>query len=361
VFGWAIEWVVFLVELAFAAAYYYTWNRIPDRLHLRLGYLYAGISFLTLAIINGILTFMLTPSEAWLGVAGSGQEATVFFQAFFNPTYWPSLALRTLVCFSMAGIFALVVFSRLDGDKDGAVKKQMIQWSAMWLLPSFFLMPFFQIWYLWLVPESQRELLSLGISTIGMGVFTQVTRMSLITLMTSATIVIVVYLLAYRNAKDFRFGTAMVIVFLAFLATGATEGVRETLRKPYVITEFMYSNGTRKNQVAGFNAQGYLTGSPWAPDKVAAMAQTNPAYAENPIGYRMFLGQCMACHTVDGYRSMRALLQGRNEESIGNILKMLHEPSSDSPYAEFMPPLVGNAEEIAALRSYLHSLVKDSE
>ena len=58
---------------------------------------------MTLVIINGILAFMLTPGKAWLEVAGTGQEASRFFQAFFNPTYWPSLALRTLVCLSLAG------------------------------------------------------------------------------------------------------------------------------------------------------------------------------------------------------------------------------------------------------------------
>ncbi|MCA9413243.1 MAG: cytochrome ubiquinol oxidase subunit I, partial [Candidatus Omnitrophica bacterium] len=94
VFGWAIEWVFFIIELSTAAVYYYTWNRIPERLHLKVGWLYAGASFFTLFIINGILTFMLTPGAAWLEVAGSGQEASRFFQAFFNPTYWPSLFLR---------------------------------------------------------------------------------------------------------------------------------------------------------------------------------------------------------------------------------------------------------------------------
>jgi hypothetical protein len=58
---------------------------------------------------------------------------------------------------------------------------------------------------------------------------------------------------------------------------------------------------------------------------------------------------------------MKTLLRGRNEEAIGNILKMLHEPGSDSPYKGFMPPLVGAPEEIDALRSYLHSLVKGTE
>ena len=107
VFGWAIEWVFFIVELTTAAVYYYTWDRIDPKLHLKVGWLYAGSSFCTLAIINGILTFMLTPGESWLSVAGTGKEASHFWQAFFNPTYWPSLLLRMAVCASLAGIWAL--------------------------------------------------------------------------------------------------------------------------------------------------------------------------------------------------------------------------------------------------------------
>ena len=41
VFGWAIEWVFFMVELTTAAVYYYTWNRIDARLHLTVGWVYA--------------------------------------------------------------------------------------------------------------------------------------------------------------------------------------------------------------------------------------------------------------------------------------------------------------------------------
>src|SRR5208283_3596067 len=72
VFGWAIEWVFFVVELTTAAVYYYTWNRIDPKLHLTVGWVYAGASFCTLVIINGILSFMLTPGDTWLAVAGTG-------------------------------------------------------------------------------------------------------------------------------------------------------------------------------------------------------------------------------------------------------------------------------------------------
>jgi len=37
VFGWAMEWVFFLIELTTIAVYYYTWDRIPEKLHLKVG------------------------------------------------------------------------------------------------------------------------------------------------------------------------------------------------------------------------------------------------------------------------------------------------------------------------------------
>jgi len=388
VFGWAIEWVFFIIELTAAAVYYYTWNRIPDKLHLRVGWVYAAASLLTLVIINGILAFMLTPGQAWLEVAGTGQEASRFFHAFFNPTYWPSLALRTLVCISLAGVWALVTGSLIDGHRQPELKTKVIRWSVMWLLPSFFLMPFCLLAYLAMVPESQRSLLELGISTIGAGTFTQMTRAVLISVMASATILAVAYLVAYRKPRDFRFGYACSILFLALAATGASEHAREMLRKPYVVGEHMYSNAIRKtqiqvdqeriSQVDKFNRDGYLANTIWAtseeleawsasdgigrstddaaPNSGVAVPDITPNVLAR--GQLMFRGQCLACHTVDGYRSMRGFLQQRDYASVCNMLSMLHEYREDSPYRAFMPPLVGTDAEIEALAVYLHERVK---
>ena len=376
VFGWAIEWTFFFVELSTAAVYYYTWGRIPDRLHLAVGWVYAFFSFLTLAIINGILTFMLTPGQAWLEVAGTGHEATRFWQAFFNPTYWPSLGIRTLVCISLAGVWALVTASRIDGFEHPALKTSFVRWSAKWLIPAFILLPVFFVWFLHMVPFEQRGLIKLGIATIGQGVFTQVTRAALVTMMTSATIALIVYFLAFRNPKDFTFGHAVAVLFLALAATASTEQAREMLRKPYVVVNHIFSNGVRaKTEVARFNQEGYLTHSIWATQEQKAqwakmdealpklggvVTATEPAPVRTPQldrGKLVLRGQCMACHTVDGYRSLRRLLAGRDRESIANILTMLHEYKDDSPYRAYMPPLVGSEGEISALADYLDHLV----
>jgi cytochrome bd-type quinol oxidase subunit 1 len=349
VFGWAIEWVFFLVELSAAAVYYYTWGRISDELHMKVGWLYAVSSLLTLVIINGILTFMLTPGESWQAVAGTGQESSRFWQAFFNPTYWPGLLLRTVVCVSLAGVWALVTASRLGEESSVDLRRSFIRWSSRWLVPSFVAMPFLLAWYLWQVPESQRALLSFGISTIGSGAFTQVTRMALIIVMSSATIAGLVYFLAWRSAEDFGFGHALAILGLALVCTASTEYSREMLRKPYVIGKHMYSNGVRKRDVERFNKEGYLTNTLWVADGMPVNLAK---------GQAMFRGQCMACHTVDAYRPMETLLAGRDRAGIRNLLGILHEAKADSPYRAFMPPLVGTTEEIDALADYLLTIEK---
>lgn len=355
VFGWAIEYVFFIVELTTAAVYYYTWDRIEPKLHLTIGYIYAASSWLTLVIINGILTFMLTPGETWLQVAGSGNEASVFWYAFFNPTYFPSLALRTLICWNLAGIWALVTAARIDGFQYPKLKRDFIAWSAKWLIPAFVLVPACFLWYLSMVPEANKQLLDLGISTIGQGTFTQVTRAALITVMTSATIVALVYFVAVRNSKSFGLGWAISLVLLAFAATGATEQAREMLRKPFVVGQFMYSNGIRRNEVEKYNTEGYLTHSPWLADKTKGFYGDSQSETLKK-GELMFRGQCGACHTEGGYRAMKELLKGRDEKSIENIVMTLHEYAADSPYRKYMPPLVGKDDEIKALVAYLRTL-----
>ena len=203
------------------------------------------------------------------------------------------------------------------------------------------------------------------------------TRATLVTIMSSATIAVIVYFLAFRNPRDFTFGHAIAVLFLALAATASTEQAREMLRKPYVVGRHMYSNGVRKNSdVARFNKEGYLTHSIWATEEERASwaridaqktPEGKPVFAaqlpeadqaiQHARGELILRGQCMACHTTDGYRSLKRLLQERDREAIGNVLQMLHEYKDDSPYRAYMPPLVGTSEEIVALGDYLDHLV----
>jgi cytochrome bd-type quinol oxidase subunit 1 len=365
VFGWAMEWVFFMVELTTVAVYYYTWDRIDPRLHLKVGWVYAGASIATLVIINGILTFMLTPGDTWLGVAGTGHEASVFWNAFFNPTYWPSLFLRCCVCASLAGIWALITSSRIDGDKHLALKTSLVKWSVKWLVPSFVAIPFLMIWYLMMVPESQRALLSLGIDTIGAGTFSVITRIALVIIVTSATVVGVAYYLAYRNPAEFNLSHAMAVLLLALIATGSGEYAREMLRKPYVIGRWMFSNGVRVPYVARINQEGYLAHSMWVwngpvlNDRITSMGITplNDPNLSYTRGEAIFRGECGSCHTLSGYRPLKELLAGRDRTNIGSFITMLQDYRADSPYRRFMPPMVGSKQDVDDLTDFLNAQV----
>jgi cytochrome bd-type quinol oxidase subunit 1/mono/diheme cytochrome c family protein len=404
VFMWAIEYAFFLTEIAAAAVYYYTWGKVSDRMHLAIGWVYAISAWMSLFVINGILTFMLTPGDVWLTVE-QGQEPGALFWAFFNPTYWPSLFLRTVIMLTLAGLWAFVTASRINSRTQGRLKTDVMRWSVKWMIPGFVLLPFLFAWYVARVPEDQLALLGRGISTIGQGTFTQVTRAALVTIMTSATIVAIAYFFAWRHPRDFKLGHALALLALGFAATAATEYAREMLRKPYVVVGHIFSNGVRVREVESFNANGYLARSPWVKpgdrelweqidvlhaqeaEQAAALAQgAGPEAETGPFGLAlaadtdlldanrrrgelMFRGQCMACHTVDGYRSMRRLLAQRDRAAIGNILSMLQiwnppagesepaEAGPDNPYGEYMPPLVGSAPEVRALGDYLATLV----
>ncbi len=65
VWGWAIEWVFFFVEIAAALIYAYHWDTLDRRSHMIVGWIYFVAAWMSLVIINGIITYMLTPGR-WL-------------------------------------------------------------------------------------------------------------------------------------------------------------------------------------------------------------------------------------------------------------------------------------------------------
>ena len=63
--AWVAEWAVFITEVVLLIIYYYTWDIWKDGKaklrHLKLGMVLAFASWLTMAIITGVLAAKLTP------------------------------------------------------------------------------------------------------------------------------------------------------------------------------------------------------------------------------------------------------------------------------------------------------------
>ncbi|MCA0314978.1 MAG: cytochrome c [Candidatus Melainabacteria bacterium] len=343
--AWALEYLFFVAELATAFAYYYTWDKISKEAHLKLAKLYFVFSVFTLVIINGIITFMLTP--------GKWTESHNWLDGFLNPTYWPGLIIRMLIMGAIAGMYALVTSSRI---KDPHFRTYMVRFCAKWLLPIFILGPIVSYFYLKQIPQAAVDTIFTGIQTSGVGNFSVLARALYLSLILSGTIVLFAFFGPYLNPRGFTFRIAILFLICGLSVTGTTEWMRELLRKPFVVYNYMYSNGIRKAEIQEITDTGFLNKGRWA----GALAKTPECKGD--AGELMYRYQCMSCHTLDGYRSMKRMIGDRDKDAVVGFLKMLKEKEADkNPYHGIMPPLAASDEELDKLATYLASLKGESK
>ena len=281
VWGWAIEWTFFLVEIVAALVYYTTWGKISKSAHLFIGWVYFIAAYLSLVVINGIITFMLTPGR-WL-------ETHKFWDGFFNPTYWPSLLLRTGICAMMATAFLLFVARRGNPVQ----RPRLMRYLGLWLVVGAVLAYAGFLWWQAALPDSalallggQAALMTLE-KTLSLGLWA-------LALAFAGGMFLTLLPRAGRNA------VAIVIAVAAFTFFGSYERLREGLRKPFLIHSYLFSNGLLVDDIEGVNDAGLAAVSGWA----AARIEGPPLLYGREI-YRI---QCSSCHTLDGYQAIRPLL-----------------------------------------------------
>lgn len=78
----------------------YGWDGVDRALRLKVGWISFGSDWLSLAVINGILTFMRTPGD-WV-------RTRSFWDGLLSPTCLPSLCLRKAMAGVLTSLYALV-------------------------------------------------------------------------------------------------------------------------------------------------------------------------------------------------------------------------------------------------------------
>jgi mono/diheme cytochrome c family protein len=292
------------------------------------GWIYFGAAWISLFIITGILSFMLTP--------GDWPETQDIKDGYFNPTFLPSVFIRTMGAIGLAGLYALVTASLLKEDD---LRAKLIQYSARWLVPAFALLPIGVLWYFLNVPELARDLV--------MGA----TPLVLVFFLASAGLVAAIFgfafLGSYVQPARFSFIAALFILALGLGVTGTSEWVREAVRKPFIIYDYMYSNSIRVDQAAQVKRDGVLATSKWSP------IQTVTEENELEAGKEVFTLLCSACHTEDGYNALQPIVEDWPESFIRQQIEQL------DLLKPIMPPFLGNQEEGDALAAWLASLGGD--
>jgi hypothetical protein len=219
----------------------------------------------------------------------------------------------------------------------------MLKYSSKWFIPVFLIGPIVGFWFFSQVPQAVITNIFTGIQSSGVGNFSILARAIYLSLILSGTVLIFALVGPYLNPRGFSFGSAVAFLVCGLGVTSMSEWSREMLRKPYVIYNYMYSNGIRKADLETINKDSFAAFSKWEdPDN---------------IGTSMFRQQCMICHTTDGYRSMKKLLGERDLEGIKTFLLMMRETDPEkNSYLNIMPPLVGTDKEVEALADYLVTL-----
>ena len=338
--AWFTEWLVFAAEVVFIMVYYLTWKRLQDRkkLHIGAGAVLSLFSWVTMAIITAILGFMMDP--------GSWMSEESFLSGVFNPIYLPQLAFRTPVAMVAAGWLALFLtffFTRKDLD----LRNRAIRWISMWSLAW---LPFAVggAWWYWkVIPAWMTENLPVALGTQR---FASWYDDLLLTLAVMAGLVLTIALLGIARPRSMpRLG--MLIPFAATLVLlGSFERVREFIRKPYIIGQYMYANGLRVDDYPLFKEEGLLRHATYS--SVREITDANRVEA----GSEVFRLACTRCHTATGVNAVTDRLQvlyGRGPWDPKGIKYYLIGMHTARP---FMPPFPGTDREAGALADYLIDL-----
>ena len=275
---------------------------------------------------------------------GNWLEHHSLLKGFTNPIYLPQLIFRTPVAMMMAGCFALmlgVYFVR----KGNVYKAEIIRFISFWILRWTPVAAIGAFIYYWQIPRFMIGNLPVAIGTQAFqNWYTTLLHVLLIAVIVGFVVGISGIFFPRRLPRHL-----MVIPFItAILFLGTFERLREFIRKPYVIGEYMYANGILVDEYPLYQQTGLLANTPYSP--VKTITTGNKLIA----GEAVFTIACTRCHTTHGINSivtnfekMYGEDQPLNPEAMKAYIRGMHNVRI------YMPPFPGNDAELDALAAYI--------
>ncbi|MEN6450722.1 MAG: cytochrome ubiquinol oxidase subunit I [Thermoguttaceae bacterium] len=349
VFGWATEWVFFVIEIAAAFIFLYYWDRLPQRTHTAIGWIYAAAAWISLVLITGITAFMLN-SGGWATRAG---EHT-FWAAFFNPQFLPQTVARTGGALLLSSLYVYLHASLRT--RNARLQNMVARRSARpALLGAVLITAGGAAWYCFLPASAAATLQSAAVLNV------------LMALIFALTIVVffLIYLGPYRNPGWLSPGFAGALCLFGIAAFSTGEFIREAVRKPFIVHNVVLANQIAPTEVNKLRKSGFLNGGLWTKALIAercpkdvivdgqvdATALLKLPYRDRlALGKTLFYYHCNDCHAAEvGYSAAGLLLQGRPRDKVLALVQHL-----DDNY--FMPPWCGTQEEAQLITDYLMTI-----
>jgi putative heme-binding domain-containing protein len=337
--AWFTEWLVFVTEVCLILAFYMTWPKNPlteGRKNLVVGVALSVFSWITMALIVAILGFMMDP--------GAWEVGMPLLTAIFNPIYLPQLAFRTTLAMVEAGLFAWLFasFTTEPGEFRSSVIRFAAKWITVWALP----LLAGALWYGSVVPQAMAENVGVAIGTQRFADWAP--GLLILTGICTAVIFAAGIVGIVRPEKLPRLALAVPFL-LSLVLMGEFERVREFIRKPYVIADYMYANGLREKDVPLYQRDGLLT--------YATYCSTREIFPQNRLeaGRDVFRLACSRCHTTQGMNGVTTKFTTLLGEKAWDAEKMAAYIRNIHGARPFMPPFPGNEAEASALAEFIIS------
>ena len=350
VFAWGVEWVCFIVEIVSAFVVYYYWDRLPQKIHTTVLWIYAISAWASLVIISAITAFMLDPGN-WI-------VDHDFWIAILNRQALPQIISRTggAMLLSSLYVYLHAAITIKDTSLKALIEKRSTRPA---LLGAVMIAAGGGLWYILLPDSAQAALTAASALNVFMGVLFAAT----------AVVFILLYLGPYRNPGWIYspgFAAALLLFGFAGLATG--EFIREAVRKPYIIYNYVLGNQVlaTQNDFQSLKKDGFLGGGVWT---IAYVEQHYPNVVNEErhvdwdkvrrlppvdrirLGGAIFQHHCNDCHALkQGYSAVGPLVQGWSRPMILDLVRNLDK------HRFTMPPWCGRDEEADLLADYIISI-----
>jgi len=343
--AWFTEWIVFVTEVILIMVYFLTWKNSNTSLkaklrHIKFGWYLSIFSWIMMAIIVAILGFMMDP--------GNWQTNPSLLNGILNPMYLPQLLFRTPTAMLVAGIFGMFLIT-LFTKAQSSLRLNAVKYASKWLLLWAPISLTAAYMYYAAMPQAMTANLSTAVGTLA---FSQYYDALLYVAAAGAGLTLIIGVVGVYKTKWLKPYMVVIPVLTAMAYLGFFERVREFIRKPYVISQYMYSNLLLKEDYVVYKQDGIL--------KHATYTTVNEVTDENKVeaGKSVFIIACSRCHTAQGVNSVVDVFD-RMYGSTGNLLDIgsmaAYMPNMHSGRT-FMPEFPGNEKEAEALATYIKYL-----
>ena len=345
--AWFSEWIIFMLEVIFIMFYFLQWKKSNEteqakRRHIYFGAALSIFSWLTMVIIVAILGFMMDP--------GNWPSSRTLFSGIANPLYIPQLYFRTPLAMMMGGAFALFLTMIFLKKKD-TIREGVVRFLSLWLLVWSPVCAVGAVLYRAVIPKAMIGNLPTAIATQA---FVQWYDELLIVIFGAVGVSLLIALWGFLKPR-FLPGAALVFPLAAlFIFLGSFERIREFIRKPYVINQYMYANGLRVADYPLYQKNGVLPYSAYVDTPTVTEANKIEA------GKNVFMITCSRCHTINGinsvvtkFRKLTPPGQSLDAEAIKQYIPRMHN------VWYYMPPFPGNAAELDALAAFIIDVDKN--